>query len=61
MPRMYGLTIHQSFRYFSMYPKDAPFLKATVRGFYIYVADAVVMAYRPTQVVLLLYDSFNSR
>ncbi|KAI0750015.1 hypothetical protein C8Q80DRAFT_1101397 [Daedaleopsis nitida] len=28
---LYGLTIHQSFRYFRLYPTDAPYLKATVR------------------------------
>ncbi len=29
--RLYGLTVHQTFRYFRMYPDDARFLQATVR------------------------------
>lgn len=32
--RLYGLTVHQTFRYFRMYPGDPRFLKATVRTCY---------------------------
>ncbi|KAI0788180.1 hypothetical protein C8Q74DRAFT_1366942 [Fomes fomentarius] len=36
---LYGLTVHQTFRYFCMYPGDARFLKATV--FLLFLTDTL--------------------
>lgn len=53
--RLYGLTVHQTYRYFKLYPGDRLFLKTLVRLSPLSYSSRTLNVHGICQVLIILY------